>query len=306
MSKNKEIVNARKINMMRCVAGLITCSIVIVLTAVVLVLNIIDFFREGTAESGVSTLRMFTTISNIIALVVSFACLPYQIDGLRKNNYKLPNWIVVLMYVATTCMFLTFSVAISLITMRLGFYVAMIRYSNIFMHTLNPIFITLLFTLGISDYRIKFTYSFLPLIPVVIYALIYFIMVFVAQVWEDYYHTNSIIPWPVSLLLVLTMSFGITQLLRFLHNLNNKYVSKGIARYYKESDDYNYSKVGDAIAHLAEVESKFYRHGDDIYIPEGAIKLLAERYQADNLPLDIQYDIYLENYLKNIKENKQL
>jgi len=297
----KEIVNARRINKMRCIAGLVICATVIILVSIVLVLNIIDFFREGTPESGISTLKMFTTISNIMSLVVSFGCIPYQIDGLRKNKYKLPNWIEILMYIGTTCMFLTFTMALSLISITKGFVYAMFANSNIFMHTLNPIFITLLFTLGISEHHIKFRYSFLPLIPVLLYALFYFVMVFATKQWDDYYEANKYMPWQVSLLLVLSVAFGLTQLLRFLHNLNNKHVKTNIERYYKESEDYNFPIIGDAIAHLAEEESKFYKKGDDIYIPVDVIKMLSERYKADTLPLDVQYDIYLENYLKSIK-----
>ena len=55
---------------------------------------------------------------------------------------------------------------------------------------------------------------------------------------------------------------------------------------------------------LAEVESKFYSEGDDIYIPTDIIALLAERYNASFVPIDILYDIYLETYLKSINENK--
>ena len=45
-SKKTKIINARKINQMRCIAGLVICSIVFVLTLVALILNIIDFFND--------------------------------------------------------------------------------------------------------------------------------------------------------------------------------------------------------------------------------------------------------------------
>ena len=45
--------------------------------------------RDGSA--GIGTLRMFTTLSNIIAAVGASLCLPFQIDGLRRNKYKLPK-----------------------------------------------------------------------------------------------------------------------------------------------------------------------------------------------------------------------
>ena len=48
-----------------------------------------------------------------------------------------------------------------------------------------------------------------------------------------------------------------------------------------------------------------YKEGDDIYIPVDIIQLLSERYNTSTLPLDIQYDIYLENYLATIHPNKE-
>ncbi len=55
---------------------------------------------------------------------------------------------------------------------------------------------------------------------------------------------------------------------------------------------------------MAKEESAYYSEGDEIFIPVGIIKLLSERYKASRLPLDIQYDIYLENYLLNIHIKK--
>ena len=301
--EGKRIFNARRISKMRCLAGIIICSVVIVLTMVAFSLNIMDFYNDRTPEAGLGTLRMFTTLSNLFASIAAFMCLPFQIDGLRKNKYKLPRWIVELMYVGAVGTFLTFFVAITLISAYQGFFITMFEHSNLFMHTINPIFITLLFTLIVSDSHIKFSRSFFSLIPVFAYSLLYFIAVFVAKVWRDHYQTNTIIPWPLSFLLIILVAFGVSQLLRFLHNLTNKHVNKSIIRYYKESDDYKFPRVTEAIANLAKVESKFYHEGEDIYIPTDIIALLSERYNS-NLGLDIQYDIYLENYLINI--NKKL
>ena len=306
MQKNQiKIVNVRRINKMRWIAGLVMSALVIIATMVTLALNINNFYNTTTPESGLGTLRMFTTISNVIAAISAFMCLPFQIDGLRRDRYKLPSWIVLLMYVGAVGTFLTFFVAITLISMTQGFAFTMFRHSNLFMHTINPILITLLFVLILSDAHIKFRVSFFSLIPVSIYSLVYYIMVFVVGAWRDHYQTNAYVPWPVALVGIITIAFGISQLLRFLHNRTNKYVTDSIRKYYLLSDDYNCPKVSDAVAKLAGVESKFYYEGDDIYIPTDFIALLAERYSASAVPLDILYDIYLESYLISIKNKKQ-
>lgn len=298
--KEKPIVNARRINKMRFISGIIICSLVIVLTFVAVALSLTDFFETGSSEAGMGTLKMFTTLSNIAAAFSAAMCLPFQIDGLRRDRYRLPSWIVVVMYVGTVGVFLTFFSAITIISIYQGFVKTMFSRSSLFLHTINPILITVLFVLIISDTHLKFSHSFISMIPIVIYMIVYFIMVFVAKVWKDHYHTNSVMPWPLSLLLMMSISFGVTQLIRFLHNLTNKHVSKSIERYYMESPDFEFPIIGTAVAHLAELESKFYHEGDDVYIPVDIIDLLSNRYNASKLPIDVLYDIYLENYLINI------
>ena len=295
--KEKPIVNARKINKMRFISGICICSLVIVITCVAVVLSLTDFFQSGSSEAGVGTFKMFTTISNIIAAFAAAMCLPFQIDGLRRDRYNLPSWIVIVMYVGAVGVFITFLVAASIISVYQGFVTAMLTNAKLFMHTINPILITILFVLVVSDTHIKFSYSFISVIPVVLYMVIYFIMVFVAKVWKDHYYTDKYIPWPISLLLILTISFGVCQLLRYLHNLTNKHVNKSIERYYKESPDFEFPKVSNAIAYLAKIESEFYYKGDDVYIPVDIVQMLSDRYGTNSVPVDILYDIYLEQYL---------
>ena len=300
IEKNTKITNARTINKMRCIVGLSICSIVIILTVVSLTLNIINFYNEDSPEAGIGTLRMYTTLSNILATLAASICIPFQIEGLRKDRYKLPVWVVEVMYVGTCGVFLTFIIALSMISPTAGFVYAMFEKSNLFMHTLNPIFIILLFTVAISDARIKFNRTFFAIIPTFIYALIYFMHAFVTNVWRDHYHIQDFMPWPIAFIAILAVAYGLSVLLRFLHNLTNGHVKKGIEKYYKESPDYEFEKITFAIAKLAKEEAKYYSEGDEIYIPVDIIKLLSERYKATSLPLDIQYDIYLENYLLNI------
>ena len=197
--KEKPIVNARRINKMRFISGIIICSLVIVLTFVAVALSLTDFFKTGSSEAGMGTLKMFTTLSNIAAAFSAAMCLPFQIDGLRRDRYRLPSWIVVVMYVGTVGVFLTFFSAITIVSMYQGFVKTMFTKSSLFLHTINPILITVLFVLIISDTRIKFSHSMISMIPIVIYMIVYFIMVFVAKVWKDHYHTNSVMPWPLSL-----------------------------------------------------------------------------------------------------------
>ena len=298
--KNKKIVNARRINKMRYISGIVICSLVIIYTLLAFMLNLINYYEHKDPEAGAGTLRMFTTISNLIAAFAAAMCLPFQIDGLRRDRYKLPSWIVVVMYIGTVGVSLTFSMAVSVISIYQGFYKTMFNDSNLYLHTICPILIILLFLLVISDVKIKFIHTIIAMVPVLMYMLLYYIMVFVTKQWRDHYYTDAFIPWPVSLVLLLGVAFGICQLVRLVHNLNNKHVTNSIERYYKESPDFEFENVRGAIAYLAKIDSKFYHEGDDISIPYDTIAILSNRYGADSVPVDILYDIYLENYLMSI------
>lgn len=301
--KEKPIVNARKFNKMRYISGIVISSLVIIMTFVAISMSLVDYYHSESPEAGVGTFKMFTTISNIIAAFSAAMCLPFQIDGLRRDRYRLPSWIVIVMYVGAVGVFLTFFVAITIISAYQGFVKAMFTNAKLFTHTINPLLITLLFVLVISDTRIKFSFSFITLIPVATYMIIYLIMVIILKEWNDHYYTDKYIPWPVSLLLIIAISFGVCQLLRFLHNLTNKRVNQIIEKYYKESPDFDFPKIKDAIASLAKMESKFYYKGDEIYIPVDIIKMLSDKYGTESVPTDILYDVYLENYLINIGDN---
>ena len=154
--KEKPIVNARRINKMRYISGIIICSLVIILTFVAVALSLSDYFDSGSSEAGIGTLKMFTTLSNIVAAFAAAMCLPFQIDGLRRDRYKLPSWIVIIMYVGAVSVFVTFFSAITIISIYQGFVKTMFTKSSLFLHTINPILITLL-----SHDQSYFDYSFI-------------------------------------------------------------------------------------------------------------------------------------------------
>ena len=307
MAKNetRPITNARTINKMRCIVGLIICSIVIIVTLVSLTLNIINYYNDEQPESGIGTLRMYTTISNIIATLGAATCIPFQIDGLRKNKYKLPRWIVDVVYVGTVGVALTLTIAIAMIGPMQGYYYAMLEKSNLFMHTITPIFVSILFTIAISDCHLTFKRSLITMVPTFIYACLYFIFVFITHTWRDHYHLTEVMPWPLAFIAILAITLLVSQILRFIHNYTNKIVEGNIIKYYKESPDYEFDTITNAISKLAKEEAQYYQEGDDLYIPVDIIKLLSERYKTSTLPLDIQYDIYLENYLSAIHKNEE-
>ena len=94
MKTEKKIYNIHKINMTRCVTGITMGIIMVILSIVALILNVANFFQDVSPESGMGTLRMFTTLSNLLVAIAAFLIISYQIDGLRRGEYHLPHWII--------------------------------------------------------------------------------------------------------------------------------------------------------------------------------------------------------------------
>lgn len=295
----KKIYSVNKINKMRSIAGLVTCSIIFILNLTALLLNVANVYDTHNPESGLGTLRMFTTLSCLFVSTTAILCIPFQIQGIRYNNYHLPNWIVDLMYVGVSIIALTFMMAISAISIINGPYEALVARSNIFMHTLIPIFSILLFTLINSDHHIKAFKTIYAMIPIFIYSIVYFIMAIAIGEdnggWRDVYGFNRFLPWPVSLIIVMTVAILSTTLLRILHNKNHQRRKKAIYNYYALSDDFKFDSINEAIKKLA-MDNKKYYFGGYIEIPTKSIKALKDRYNS-SLNDDELYVIYLKEFM---------
>ena len=281
---SKTLKDAKLINKKRCIIGIIMGSIMSFLAFIVLILNISNFYNQEGPEVGRGTFRMFTTLSNVLCATASILTIPFQIEGLRKNNYHLPRWIVDLFYIGTVGVSTTFLMAITAISITYGFSYAMLLYSNLLFHTINPIIAIIIFTLINSDHNIKFYKSFITIIPIFIYGMIYLVMAILIGHdnggWRDVYRLNAVIPWPITYIIMFGICFGIANLLRFLHNKRHKFVKDEIIRYYKESDDFDKESIEEAVKTFAIMQKNDYASGN-LEVPVRILKIFKERYNSD-------------------------
>ena len=293
-----KIYNAKKINQMRCISGIIMGTVMSILALIALILNVANYYNDDVPEAGMGTLRMFTTLSNLLVGAGAFLTIPFQIEGLRKKNYHLPRWIVDVMYFGTLGVALTFVVAITAISMAQGFGVAMFSKSNIFLHTINPIIAIILFTFINCDHNIKFHKSFLSLIPIFIYSIVYLLLAIIIGEdgggWRDVYGFNAFVPWPITYFIILGITFGLSNLLRFLHNKKHTHTKKMINAYYMKSPDYDNDDINSAIIKLADDAN--YKDGN-IEVPLIFIKIFKERFNSDK-SLEELSTIYINNIVK--------
>ena len=208
-------------NRTQCLLALIGAGVVAVCVCAGVVMNLVTLYDENFDHMGIRTFCMFTVDSNILAALAMLLCVPYTIDGLRTGYYHLPDWVVVLMHVAVTAVTLTFLVSLFILAPVKGF-VLIFTGSRFFLHGVCPVLSIVTFCCFINSHLVRLEESPLALIPVLIYALVYLVMVVLIGEerggWNDFYGFATRIPVWVSLIAIAPITFGIATLLRLGHN----------------------------------------------------------------------------------------
>lgn len=210
-----------RMNRIQCICALVSCIVVTVCVCIGVVMNLTTLHDQNFDNMGLRTFRMFTVNSNILAALSTAVVIPYAIDGIRKKNYHLSDWVVNFLITGTTAAALTFLVSLFILAPVKGF-VLIFTGSRFFLHAVCPILAILTFCMFISSHRVTVKESFFALIPVAIYAILYFIMVVVITEqrggWADFYGFATRIPFWIPAIAILPLTFGITTLLRLWHN----------------------------------------------------------------------------------------
>ena len=297
----KSITNVRKINKMRCITSFISCIILVIIANIAIWINLSNALNSEFENMGLKTFRMFTTLSNLILSVGAILAIPYQIEGLKKNNYHLPRWIVYFLYSGVTGVSVTFVTAISVISISEGFKDAMFNGTNLFMHTINPITAILLFTIVNDDHHLYYKSIIYAFLPEFVYSIIYIIMAFIIGEanggWTDHYKFNEYIPWPITLIVMYAMTMGIALLIRLIHNHVHKKRKNAFIDYYQNSPDIKADTIEEAIKNLA-IQNRKDNVGGEIIIPLRSIRMMLPVYKTDKSLKEL-FKIYIDN---NIEE----
>ena len=288
-------------NRIQCICALISCAIVVVCVCIGVTMNLTTLYDEDFDNMGIRTFCMFTVNSNILAAISSFAIISYAIDGIRKKEYSLPNWVVVFMMTGTTAVTLTFLVSLFILAPVKGF-VLIFTGSRFFLHGVCPILNILAFCLFVTSHKIKVKETLYSLIPVGIYAVIYFIMVVVVTEanggWSDFYGFATRIPFWIPAILILPLTFGITTLIRLWHNYSFVKRRKNEAQIFLDhfegkSADYIIFEMGKARARI--------QPSGDLIVPTLVIQKVMIFTESD-LEIDAAYKLYMDGYLHAIKK----
>ncbi len=282
-------------NRIQCICALVSCAIVVVCVCIGVTMNLTTLYDEDFDNMGIRTLCMFTVNSNILAAVSSIVVIRYAIVGIRKKEYSLPDWTVVFMMTGTTSVALTFLVSLFVLSPAKGF-VLIFTGSRFFLHGVCPVLNILAFCLFNTSHKIKIRETFYSLIPVALYATVYFVMVVVITEsrggWSDFYGFATRIPFWISAILILPLTFGIATLIRLWHNHSFVRRRKNEAQifldYFEGKDaEYIITEIGKARANLKQF--------GDIVVPSYVIKKILI-FTDSTLEIDAACKLYLDGY----------
>ena len=280
---------------MQCICALISCVIVVICVCIGVTMNLTTLYDEDFDNMGIRTFCMFTVNSNILAAVSSFAIIPYAIDGIRKKEYSLPNWVVIFMMTGTTAVALTFLVSLFVLAPAKGF-VLIFSGSRFFLHGVCPVLNILAFCLFITSHKIKIKETFFSLIPVGIYAAVYFIMVVVVTEsrggWDDFYGFATRMPLWISVVLILPLTFGIATLIRLWHNCSFVKRRKREAQIFL--DYFEGKSASNIITEMGRARANLQQFGD-IIVPSYVIKKVLI-FTDSELDVDAACKLYLDGY----------
>lgn len=278
-----------------CTLALICAVIIVVFTCIGVVMNLVTTNDANFDHRGLKTFCMFTVNSNILTAIGMSLVIPYAIDGLRKPYYNLPGWLITFLLACTTSVSLTFIVCLFILFPAQGFY--MIFWgSRFFLHLICPILAFVSFTFIMSSHRIPRVSTFFAVIPTLIYACVYFVLVVVIGEenggWNDFYGFTTYVPFYVSAAVIIPAAYGLANLIRVLHN--RTYERK---RELRNTDKYDSGYLIGEIMSLARLERKNEAPGSDIVIPRRLIQFLLD--STDNeMDLYDALSLYLKTYIE--------
>lgn len=205
------------------ILSLVSNFLIFVLTAY----SVVSFYiKGGDANMKVrkeKCFEYFTVDSNILAAVASAVMIVFNIMSFSKGGFTAPGWALVFKLVGSTAVGLTFIVVVTMLApfAERGYF-SLFEGTSFFMHFLTPVLAILSFVLFESGTKIGYINILFALIPTLIYAVVYFIMVLIVGEekggWNDFYGFNKGGKWYITAPVIIAMTALISFVVILLHN----------------------------------------------------------------------------------------
>lgn len=173
------------------------------------------------AINGIEAFKYFTVESNVMMGIIALVFFIFEIRMLRKKTETIPTWIYDLKLIFTVGVTLTMLTTVVFLAPTTPFgYFSMFKNANLFYHFIIPLLsiITFLFFEGTN--KIRFRYTFIGVVPMILYAVFY--------VWNVLSHAengsiNMIYDWygffaggTSNIICVVPIMIGSTYLISYL------------------------------------------------------------------------------------------
>ena len=213
------------------------CSLIINLSIVYFTISAIAYsFRTDVIIDdpwygfvGFASLKFFTNLSNILVAIASFILVIYNIRSLLKDRACYPDWVLKLKYLATVAVAVTFVTVVLFLgpgSIAEGrSYFEMFAHNNFFLHFFTPVLAFVSFVLFERIDNFQFRDALWGVLPVLLYAIVYFIMVVILGTeyggWPDFYgftFGGHILAAICSCIVMLSATWGISLGIRHMQN----------------------------------------------------------------------------------------
>ena len=296
----KKVGHFQKTHAVQSWLNLLLSVVIVICVFASIVINLLADPTEIVKEVGLKTFRMFTVLSNMFVGITSAMTIPFAVDGLRQKNYHLPRRIMNVTLASVTAISVTFVIALFVLSPQAGFMRMMLTNSNLLTHTIVPVIAILSFLLINTYHTMKFKTTLYALVPVALYATCYLVLaVMIGEDnggWRDHYHFMELMPWYCALVLILSLAFGLANLLKFVHNRMHQRDKAATVSYYQNAEAYDLPTIEAAITKLAQ-ENKRHDAGGEVIVPRRIISILEKKYESKKSLADL-CGIYLAEYLK--------
>lgn len=287
---------ATRVTRRHCLFTMFSALIVVVCVCVGITINLTTVYDENFDHMGLRTFAMFTVNSNILCGATMMLALPYALDALRTHVFRLPKWVVVMVFTGVTAVALTFLVSLCILAPVKGFDL-IFSGSRFFLHGVCPVLAVIAFCFFISERHLGFWETFIPLIPVFIYGCLYFIMVVLIGEenggWNDFYGFATRVPVWIPAVGVMPVTFLIATVIRLIHNRSCDRRKKEEAEFFAETfKDADVRAIVGAMARLHRGSAS----GRNIVIPGRVISIMVENNDGD-CTWEEACGIYLREYL---------
>lgn len=282
---------------------MISSIVVAVCVCVGVTMNLTTLYDVNFDHMGLRTFCMFTVNSNIFCGIAMMLTIPYTIDGMRKKDFHLPNWMVDFLLMGVTAVGLTFLVSLCVLAPVKGF-VLIFTGSRFFLHGLCPVLAIVAFCFIITNHVISIKESLIALLPVMLYAMVYYFMVEILGPdnggWDDFYGFFTRIPSWISLLSFMPLTFGVATVIRLLHNRSCRRHMQWMAALINA--EFSDKTIREQIVYVAEGRRSEKKTGN-IVIPVPLIAAMIKN-SGDELDLEEACDIYLRTILQTPEADK--